>query len=240
MALYVNGKKAVNSLVIDGNAYDKAVILDQSETTTAWVSPLVYNSVNVLEYEALCFTGTDQGNAFRVYFNIADLTISQNPGAGEDYNQFSQNGYLYVDPDGYLYYYVSTGKTLILTSIIVYKASDNSGGGSGVDYLESWIISNSSTTNVSHIEYNTDGIITDFINYPQPGNTTRVLGDVSTYIGASSNWLWQVTATADMTYRIFDVVNNTVTELRTATANTVILNNIPSSGDYIYEIRRYS
>ena len=84
MALYIDGKKIVNSLVIDGNAYDKAVIFEGTASTNKWAEPLVYSSVNALDYEVLCFSGTDQGNAFRVYYNIADLPISLPACTGSD------------------------------------------------------------------------------------------------------------------------------------------------------------
>ena len=109
-----------------------------------------------------------------------------------------------------------------------------------IDYLESWVITNKNTTMVSHLTYLPDGSLSDVVSAGQAGNTTLTLGDVSTYIGASSNWLWQATATADMKYKIYDVVNQSLSELRTATANTVILQGVPISGNYVYEIRRYS
>lgn len=128
MALYIDGKKIVNSLVIDGNAYDKAVIFEGTASTNKWAEPLIYSSINALDYEVICFSGTDQGNAFRVYYNIADLPISPNPVQDENYTQFSQHGYLYVDEDGVLYFCVGTNFTLVLNEVIAYKASDNKGG----------------------------------------------------------------------------------------------------------------
>lgn len=119
MALYLNGKKLLNSLVIDGSLPSKVVILDGADSTNKWAEPLIYNSVNVLDYEVLCFKGTDKGIAFNPYYTIADLPISATPGTGDDITQFSTNGYLYVSTDGYLYFCVSTGTTLVLNEIIV-------------------------------------------------------------------------------------------------------------------------
>ena len=109
----------------------------------------------------------------------------------------------------------------------------------GVDYPESWIITNDSTTMSVHTEY-IDGVVSSYAVYSQPGNQSRVEGDLTIFIGESSGWLWNVTATADMTYRIYDMINGTLGDLLTATSGTVIMSGIPITGDYTYEIRRYS
>ena len=119
MALYLNGNIIKGSLVVDGVVPTKTVILDGSESTNKWAEPLIYNSVNILDYDIICFKGTDQGTAFNLYFTIADLPISASPGTGSDYLKFSTNGYLYVSTSGYLYFYVETNRTLVLNEIIV-------------------------------------------------------------------------------------------------------------------------
>lgn len=111
--------------------------------------------------------------------------------------------------------------------------------GGGIDYPESWIITNNSTTMSVHTEY-IDGVVSSYAVYSQPGNQSRVEGDLTIFIGESSGWLWNVTATADMTYRIYNVINGTLGDLLTATSGTVIMSGIPITGDYTYEIRRYS
>ncbi len=90
-----------------------------------------------------------------------------------------------------------------------------------------------------HTEY-VDGVVSSYAVYSQPGNQSRVEGDLTIFIGESSGWLWNVTATADMTYRIYDMINGTLGALLTATSGTVIMSGIPITGDYTYEIRRYS
>lgn len=110
---------------------------------------------------------------------------------------------------------------------------------SNIDYIESWIITNNSTTMSVHTEY-VAGLMSSYAVYSQPGNQSRVEGDLTIFIGESSGWLWTVTATADMTYRIYDMINGTLGDLLTATSGTVILSGTPITGDYTYEIRRYS
>lgn len=119
MALFLNGKKLLNSLVIDGALPSKVVILDGADSTNKWAEPLVYDDVNILDYDIICFKGTDQGTAFNLYFTIADLPISASPTTDQSFTNFSTNGYLYVDANGYLYFYVTTGRTLVLNEIIV-------------------------------------------------------------------------------------------------------------------------
>lgn len=119
MALYLNGNKLLNSLVIDGAIGGITTILDGEDTTNKWVEPLVYDDVNILDYDIICFKGTDQGTAFNLYYTIADLPISATPTSGQPYTNFSTNGYLYVDANGYLYFCVTTGRTLVLNEIIV-------------------------------------------------------------------------------------------------------------------------
>lgn len=119
MSLYLDGNIIKGSLVVDGAVPTKAVILDESESTDKWAEPLIYNSVNILDYDIICFKGTDQGTAFNLYFTIADLPISAAPATDQTFTQFSTNGYLYVDANGYLYFCVTTGRTLVLNEIIV-------------------------------------------------------------------------------------------------------------------------
>lgn len=114
----------------------------------------------------------------------------------------------------------------------------------GVDYIESWTLkSQNSTTTVptitTHITY-TDGNISAFEVKENAGNANVVCGDVTTYIGDASSYLWKATATDDMTYRIYDIVNDTLSELRTATNGDVIVSGGSISSPYCVEIRRYS
>lgn len=119
MALFLNGKKLLNSLVIDGALPSKVVILDGTDSTDKWAEPLIYNSVNIHDYDIICFKGTDQGTAFNLYYTIADLPISAAPVSDSNYTQFSTNGYLYIDANGYLYFCVTATRTLVLNEIIV-------------------------------------------------------------------------------------------------------------------------
>lgn len=143
MALFLNGKQLLNSLVIDGEAFYKATILEGSASTNKWAEPLIYNSVNVLDYEVLCFKGTDQGTAFNLYYTTADLPISADPVSDSDYTQFSTYGYLYVDANGYLYFCVTTTKTLILNEIVAYSGKEeHTVTGTLIEYLEKNQIAN--------------------------------------------------------------------------------------------------
>ena len=110
----------------------------------------------------------------------------------------------------------------------------------GKDYFESWIITNNTTTMSVHNEYNNDGSLSSCSVYSQGGNVTQVEGDMNIRIGSDTGWKWQMTATADMIYKVYDVVNGTLSELRTATNGTVVLSNVDMTGNITYEIRRYS
>lgn len=119
MALYVDGKKMVNSLVVDGKYSGGTVILDETESTDKWAEPLVYDDVNILDYDLLCFKGNVQNSSFTLYYHIEDLPICQTAGQGNDCVVILTYGYLYVDTNGYLYFYVETGRTFELNEIIV-------------------------------------------------------------------------------------------------------------------------
>lgn len=115
-------------------------------------------------------------------------------------------------------------------------------GGGGVDYIESWILKSGSSVSVPtiviHQEF-TDGKLSSIDVKEQGGNSSVVNGDITTYIGSDSNWLWKATATDDMTYKLYNVNTQTEGPLQTAQANDVIIND----GDlntYCMEIRRYS
>ena len=54
-ALYCNGNKIVNSIVVDGKAYYKFTILDGEDTTNKWAEPLIYNKVNLIIIIMLIF-----------------------------------------------------------------------------------------------------------------------------------------------------------------------------------------
>lgn len=118
-ALYLNGSKVVNGFVPDGAIGGITTILDGEDTTNKWAEPLVYDDVNILNYDLLCFKGKDQNNSFNLYYHIADLPISPNPTSDNNSIQFSANGYLYVDANGYMYFCVTTTKTLVMYEIIV-------------------------------------------------------------------------------------------------------------------------
>ena len=119
MALYLDGKKIVNSLTVDGKYSSGIVILDGEATTDKWAEPLVYDDVNILNYDLLCFKGKDQNTSFSLYYHIADLPISPDPVSDNNHTQFSTNGYLYVDANGYMYFCVTTTRTLTMYEIIV-------------------------------------------------------------------------------------------------------------------------
>lgn len=120
---------------------------------------------------------------------------------------------------------------------------DGGGGSGGVDYVESWIVANTSASNVptttTHITYS-DGSMTSFDIKSNAGNTTVVMGDLTTFIGDSTSYKWKATVTADMKIRLFDVINQTLGELQTVTSGTVIITGGPiSPNPYCIEIRRY-
>lgn len=125
-----------------------------------------------------------------------------------------------------------------------FECTGGSGGGGtgGVDYVESWIIANTSANNVptttTHITYS-DGSMTSFDIKSNAGNTTVVMGDLNTFIGGSSNWKWTATATANMKVRLFDVINQTLGDIQTITSGSTFITDGPSTGSYCIEIRRY-
>lgn len=128
--------------------------------------------------------------------------------------------------------YCNTGDSEVTYHEVIHK----------VDYIESWIIKSASSvavpTIVAHTVY-TDGQPSSFDVKQQEGNTSLSNGDITTYIGSDSNWLWKVTATAAMTYRLFNVNTGVLGNLQTAAVNDVIIDD----GDlttYCMEIRRYS
>lgn len=119
----------------------------------------------------------------------------------------------------------------------------NVSGGGGIDYLESWIINSKSAVNISttttHLVY-TNGEISAFENADNAGNETVTLGDISTFIGDASGFYWWVTANANMTYRIYNVLTGTLGALQTAQSGDRIISDGTIDTDYCMEIRRYS
>lgn len=113
----------------------------------------------------------------------------------------------------------------------------------GVDYLESWIINSKSAVNIptttTHLVY-TNGSISAFENADNAGNETVTLGDISTFIGDASGFYWWVTANANMTYRIYNVLTGTLGELQTAQSGDRIISDGVIDVPYCMEIRRYS
>lgn len=113
----------------------------------------------------------------------------------------------------------------------------------GVDYLESWIINSQTSipipTTTTHIQY-TDGVISAFDVCQNQGNDTITMGDITTFIGSASDWLWRVTANNDMTYKLYDVLTGTLGELQTAQSGDVIIDDGVVGTAYCVEIRRYS
>ena len=119
----------------------------------------------------------------------------------------------------------------------------NVSGGGGINYLESWIINSKSAVNIptttTHLVY-TNGSISTFENADNAGNETVTLGDISTFIGDASSFYWWVTANANMTYRIYNVLTGTLGNLQTATSGTRIISDGTIDTNYCMEIRRYS
>ncbi len=135
--------------------------------------------------------------------------------------------------------YSGYGTGVLMLNGINYTANQ---GGGGIDYIESWILKSGSSdsvpTIVAHMTY-TDGQLDSFDVKQQGGGASVVSGDITTYIGNDSSWLWRATATDDMTYRLYNVNNQTLGPLQTAENGDVIIND----GDlttYCMEIRRYS
>lgn len=110
------------------------------------------------------------------------------------------------------------------------------------DYSESWIIKSGASdyyaTIIGHNTYS-NGALTSYDVKAQAGGATVVNGDITTRIGSDTNWLWKVTATAAMTYRLYNVNTGELSALLTAQANDVIIND-GDLNNYCIEIRRYS
>lgn len=135
--------------------------------------------------------------------------------------------------------YSGYGTGVLMLNGVNYTA--NRGGG-GIDYIESWILKSGSSdsvpTIVIHQEF-TDGKLSSIDVKQQGGGSSVVSGDITTYIGNDSSWLWRATATDDMSYKLYDVNTQTEGPLQTAQSGDVIIND----GDlntYCVEIRRYS
>lgn len=109
--------------------------------------------------------------------------------------------------------------------------------------IESWIINSKTSisipTTTTHISYTND-IISSFDVCQNAGDHTITMGDLQTFIGNSSDFYWQVTALDDMTYKIHDVLNNTYSELLTASNGDVIIDDGTIDEPYCMEIIRYS
>ena len=129
--------------------------------------------------------------------------------------------------------------------IVAYKAKMalNINIRGNIDYLESWIINSQTSipipTTTTHIQY-TDGVISAFDVCQNQGDATITMGDITTFIGSASSWLWRVTANNDMTYRLYDVLTGTLGELQTAQSGDVIIDDGITGTAYCVEIRRYS
>ena len=114
----------------------------------------------------------------------------------------------------------------------------------GVDYIEAWILKSQNTTTTiptitTHLTF-TSGVITSFEVKENAGNASVVCGDLTTYIGDASGYKWLATATDNMTYKICDIVNGTMSALQTATSGTQIITDGAISAPFCVEIRRYS
>lgn len=109
--------------------------------------------------------------------------------------------------------------------------------------IETWIINSKSATihptTTAHFVYN-NGLLTGYDVADNAGNETVTMGDISTFIGDASSFNWWVTANANMTYRLFDVINGTLGTLQTATIGTKIISDGTIADPYCIEIRRYS
>lgn len=237
MALFLNGKKLLNSLVIDGEAFYKATILEGSASTDKWAEPLMYNSVNVLDYEYICFKGTDQGTAFNLYYTIADLPISASPTQDNDHTQFSTNGYLYVDANGYLYFCVTTTKTLVLNEVVVLSGKEQDGSSTITELCCLNCVGND-TQQIPYMrslpQYN------DYADYLSYNTSTRKFEVLQDFTAIVTGWV-----------RSYDRASSTLSEGRTYIndveklsyrVNTVVTNNKAgqtgmfsvSTGDTIY------
>lgn len=236
MALYLDGKKIVNSLVIDGEAFYKATILEGTASTDKWAEPLVYDVVNVLNYDILCFKGTDQGTAFHLYYTVADLPISAQPTQDNDHTQFSTNGYLYVDTNGHLYFCVTTTKTLVLNEIIAYGGEEKSGADikelcclncAGADSIQIPYMSSLPTYNdyANYLSYNTSTrkfeVLQDF--------TAVITGWVRNYDRASSTYSEGRTRINDVDKLSYQV-NSVATGTKAGKTETFLL----KTGDTVY------
>lgn len=191
------------------------------------------------------FTTTETSEYHWDYVQEFDITC------GNDNAVIVYNGELnYKSEVSLNVYHIYNLASKSITTNGTYRASDDGvdgyaevtvdGAGDGIDYFESWIITNNTTTMSVHNEYNNDGSLSSCSVYGQAGNVTQVEGDMNIRIGSDTGWKWQMTATADMTYKIYDAVNGTLSELRTATNGTVVLSNVDMTGNITYEIRRYS
>lgn len=131
--------------------------------------------------------------------------------------------------------------TITVRSLKIRKAYGSAGD--GIDYLESWIINSKSAVNIptttTHLVY-TNGEISAFENADNAGNETVTLGDISTFIGDASGFYWWVTANANMTYRIYNVLTGTLGALQTAQSGDRIISDGYIDNPYCMEIRRYS
>lgn len=134
--------------------------------------------------------------------------------------------------------YSGYGTGVLMLNGVCYTAAKEG----GVDYIESWILKSGSSdsvpTIVIHQEF-TDGKLSSIDVKQQGGGSSVVSGDITTYIGNDSNWLWKATTTDDMTYKLYNVNTQTLGPLLTAAAGDVIV----SDGDlntFCVEIRRYS
>lgn len=140
-----------------------------------------------------------------------------------------------------------------ITANGVYSASSDSADGynevtvnvenGGFIPVETWIINSKSATfhptTTAHFVYN-NGLLTGYDVADNAGNETVTMGDISTFIGDASSFNWWVTANANMTYRLFDVINGTLGTLQTATIGTKIISDGTIADPYCIEIRRYS
>ena len=111
MALYLNGNKIINSLVIDGTISGKVALIDSPQTSTAWASPIMIDDVG--DYDVFVYSGTYNNVAYSYAVIVTAIPTSS-------YKQYGDT-YLKMHNDGSLEIASETGKTNIVNSAFGYK-----------------------------------------------------------------------------------------------------------------------
>ncbi len=263
MALYVNGNKVFNSLVVDGEwGVIKNLKLKEGKinlTTGAIVADSDYYYTD----EFPCPNGTimfDFGvgstetytgvisydiNGNRIgsantssRYRTVDLTSVYSQGARTLRLSFPKNKFNYATLVDYVSEITYTTNTPVVVGNEHYQW-----GSREIDYIESLLVSTDTSeafaTEVFYATYS-NGVLTRVKYSRQEGGTTVTLGDFQSYIGDSTSWLWRVTALADMEIRVDDITNGTQGQRQQVHSSDIILSGVPITGLYQYEIKRYS